>query len=122
MTQTSKKQRFLGFMMDHHLEWVPNNSLTRMFGWSFNQRKNEMQRLGGIQFETRNDDDKPGLVWYRLVTDPALIDLSRCCLKSRVKNTLREINRRAEAREKQPKQVPQLSESDTRSIQSSFNF
>ena len=73
----SKKQRFLEYMIKHHFEWQLNSKLSGMFGWSVNQRKNELQREGGIQFQTKVGD-KPGQVYYRLVTDPWLIDVENC--------------------------------------------
>jgi len=84
----TQKQRFLRYMMDHHREWILNDDLVRMFGSSYNQRKNELHRDEGIIFEpknVRNDDptDDHDRIWYyRLLTDPWLIDPIRCTLRT----------------------------------------
>lgn len=78
----SKKKEFLRFMADHHMQWFSNKELVDRFGWSINQRKNEMNKAG-IRFESRQCKD-PGKYskWeYRLVTPPHRIDFEKCRLK-----------------------------------------
>lgn len=77
---SSKAEQFLRYMADR--QWHSNGELMYRFGTSYNQRKNEMQRDGGIRFERRSGDE-PGLWYYRLATPPNEIDFEHLCLKIR---------------------------------------
>jgi len=82
----SKKQLFLEYMADG--KWHSNWELTQKFGWSFNQRKNELQRETGIQFEKKQSKKASSLWFYRLVTPPEDIDFENCCLKSQIEEEI----------------------------------
>ena len=77
----SKENDFLHFMSDG--QWHENAEIVKLFGWAINQRKNEMQRRGGLYFERRQSKikGKSALWWYRLRTPIEQIDFEHCCLK-----------------------------------------
>ena len=78
----SKEQLFLDYMADGR--WHDNRDIVLKFGWAIINRKNEMQRNGGLEFEKLQSKDKgKQALWrYRLLTPIEKIDFDRCCLKS----------------------------------------
>jgi len=61
--------------------WHSAIDLVDKFGWSWNQRKNEMQRDGSLKFEGRTVENDPSHWEYRLITPHAEIDFEKCCHK-----------------------------------------
>jgi len=79
MPRDSKKRRILLYFTDR--QWHTGLEMTQRFGWAWNQRKNEMQRLGRIEFEARTVRHDSSNWEYRLVTPNDEIDFVNCCRK-----------------------------------------
>jgi len=75
----TQKQRVLWHMADGL--WHSGAEMTEKFGWSWNQRKNEMARLGGLKFESRTVKGNSAHWEYRLLTPHNEIDFEKCCHK-----------------------------------------
>lgn len=75
----TQKQRILWYMADG--KWHSALKLVEEFGWSWNQRKNEMARLRGLRFEGRTVAGNSSHWEYRLLTPHAEIDFEKCCRK-----------------------------------------
>lgn len=67
---------------------VPNYAFNapEVGGVQGGRRRRELSNPGGIEIERLDGYDgnghKTGTVYYRLVTDPSLIDRKKCCLKA----------------------------------------
>ena len=76
------KERILHYFKDQKWHSGLQTLKHLNFAWSWDQRKNELQREEGIIFEKRLISGSNN--WeYRLVTHPKDIDFENCCLVKR---------------------------------------